>query len=286
MSTTPFTVSPSEVESSGKAKFDEFGLLLVRGLLPTALIEQFSDAFRKLIRLKLGRDGENLDEIYAELCESDPEAALIVKGMGKDLVEYHQAVAAVELRNVLTRLMATESFQVNYDQCLFRIDRPDEDARAFDWHQDYLYNMLSKNAITAWAPLTPISSDMGPLRVVPGTHRSVLPVNLLEQAPSGRFTAHRRLELCDIQRLTEDFDNRAVIVTDVLPGDVLFLHSCVAHRSGPNRSKLSRWVFNPRYGDLADPEMLKRNWRTARAKDPFLVLDLYPEMVTTLMATS
>jgi hypothetical protein len=282
----------SDVEVDAKAPasrmselFDAHGLVLVRQLVAMSEIERFRQAIIAMIEAALAAHGvlpeagDDLDGIYRQLCAVDPEAALALKGLGKDLVEYHRFLANDDVGRAVSALVGSRYFQINYDQCLFRLDRPNEAEFAFTWHQDYPYNLLSRNAVTGWAPLTPITGDVGPMRVVPGSHAHFHTVTIGNDAGKKSFTKHNTIQLADHDRLAETFETSGIDVVDIVPGDVVLMHSLLVHRSGQNRSDRCRWVFNPRYGNLLDTQMVERHWKTARHKSLFLVEEIHPDSV-------
>jgi ectoine hydroxylase-related dioxygenase (phytanoyl-CoA dioxygenase family) len=279
-----------EVDASTSASrmselFDMHGLVVVRQLIAMDEIDRFRQAIIAMIKAALGAHNappetpDDLDGIYRQLRAVDPDAALALKGLGKDLVEYHRFLANDGLGRVVGALVGSKDFQINYDQCLFRLDRPKEAEFAFTWHQDYPYNLLSRNAVTVWAPLTPITADVGPMRVVPGSHARFYPVTIGSESGKKSFTKHNTIQLADHDRLAVEFEAEGIDVVDIFPGDVVLMHSLLMHRSGDNRSDRCRWVFNPRYGNLLDGQMVQRHWTTARHKSLFLVEEIHPDSV-------
>jgi ectoine hydroxylase-related dioxygenase (phytanoyl-CoA dioxygenase family) len=138
---------------------------------------------------------------------------------------------------------------------------------------------MSRSAVTIWAPLTPINREMGYLKLVPGSHTHLLPVELNEHGTVANFTQHKRLRIWNEESQVADFERQAIDADSVEPGDVLFFHSHLLHRSGQNNSDRARWVFNSRLGDIADAEVVGRRWRCARFRDLWPVKDIHPEKV-------
>lgn len=264
--------------------FDAHGLVVVRQLVAMSEIDRFRQAIIAMIEAALAAHnvrpeaGSDLDGIYRQLCAVDPVAALALKGLGKDLVEYHRFLANDDMGRAVSALVGSRYFQINYDQCLFRLDRPNEEEFAFTWHQDYPHNLLSRSAVTGWVPLTPVTGEVGPMRVVPGSHAHFYPVTLGSDGGKS-FTKHNTIQLADHDRLAEMFEASSIEVVDILPGDVVLMHSLLVHRSGHNRSDRCRWVFNPRFGNLLDRQMVARHWKTARQKSLLLVEEVHPDSV-------
>ena len=125
--------------------------------------------------------------------------------------------------------------------------------------------------------MTAVSDDMGPLVIVPRSHREMVKVEVdfKEHVPgSGRM--HRAIRL----RADESaLEKSAVSVGPLDAGDVVFFHSLLVHRSGPNRSKRTRWTMNPRFSDALDPQFIERGWLAVRDKTPNMFESLYPDFV-------
>lgn len=265
-----------------RAAYIEHGAVLVRGLADDKLLASFRQRIVRMIEARLvsiGRPANSetmdLDQLYNELCDADRRLGSGVYDHVKELAEYYQLISSDALCDTVGTLLGTETFQMPYDLCLFRIDRPEEDKYSFDWHQDYPYNLLSQNAVTAWIPLSDVESEMGPLLVVPGSHRKMLEVTIREpHFRPGAGGGGRALELQGIHVSTLESQAQEV---SAKAGDVLFFHTFLLHRSGQNRSQRSRWTANPRYGDMLDASMVSRGWRCV-TRDNFVIFhEIHPE---------
>lgn len=270
-------------EAQLASTYAEHGVVAVRGLISPPVLNSWKESLVRLMRARLRNLGESvhtaeeLDSCFSRLVAMDPKLGMEVILLGRDMPWYYEAISLPEIRAVLRALIKDTVFQIVHDICLFRIDPPNFDDRNFGWHQDYPYNMMSQNAVTAWIPLTQISAEMGRLHVIPGSHKKIWPVELrTEQGGSGKGTGHRafRLDGADSSAL----DTQSMQISDLNPGDALFFHSCLLHRSGLNRSNRSRWVCNLRYGDMLDPDLVQRGWRVVRDKHPFVFSEVHPEL--------
>lgn len=266
--------------------YDRHGVVLVRGLINLDLIENFQRAFLRMMDAYMRQYGKtlksltDLDTAYRQFCDEEAEAALSMRGLGKDLPEYHHLLIYDRLISAVSELIGHDSFQINYDQCLFRIDRPSEDRFGFPWHQDYPYNLMSRNAVTVWIPLTSVTTNMGLLRVLPGSHTSLYPVTVDRTHENVRFEKHHTIRIENSEKLFPEFEALATDIPEVEPGDAVFIHSHLLHRSGANRSDRCRWVFNPRYGDLLDENVIRRRWSSSRSTAPFIVDKIEPQVVS------
>ena len=120
---------------------------------------------------------------------------------------------------------------------------------------------------------------MGFLRVVPSSHEKPLPVKYLDNRYFGRHTGQHRTVIQGLEEKASDFMDRSIVLDNVGPGDVAFFHCMVVHASGQNRSSRSRWVFNPRYTDLLEQDLIDRGWYMARYNKPFILPEIHPELV-------
>ncbi len=128
-------------------------------------------------------------------------------------------------------------------QCLapfIRSDMPFDTSYDFKDHQDYNYNLGSMNSVTVWLPLQDTDSAVGPLEVIPGSHK----VGYLPEKDGF---------------LTNVKDSDFVSVP-VKCGQALIFSQFLAHRSGKNTSDRIRYSLQIRYNDLKDQEYASRKY--------------------------
>ena len=185
---------------------------------------------------------------------------------------------SAQILALVKTLIPDSILQVIPEACGIRIDPGGDETRTFGWHHDYSFLAMSLNGITGWAPLAPLTSEMGWLRVVPGSQKTITPVIFHESfAAKANFKGHRAYEL----RVDEnELEAQSVDIVDVAPGDIVFIHSCLLHRSGKNVSNRARWTVLPRYGDALDPAVVARGWQAIRGEAaPRLFNELHPDLV-------
>ena len=122
---------------------------------------------------------------------------------------------------------------------ILRIDRPSEARYLTPAHQDYWYSMLSDRSVTYWFPLLPVTEAMGPLWVVPGSHRAGL-------LPIKRWTAENPYALKD------DVNGSRYLPVFLKEDEVLVFSQYLIHKSGVNRSDRARITIQVRHNDLTD----------------------------------
>ncbi len=125
-----------------------------------------------------------------------------------------------------------------------------KDARvggAWAWHQDYGYwynnGVLTPNLVSAFIAVDPATRINGCLQVIRGSHRC------------GRIHHHLTGDQAgaDMERVSEILKRFELIHAEMNPGDVIFFHSNLLHRSDQNRSDHPRWsmicCYNSRQND-------------------------------------
>ena len=102
-------------------------------------------------------------------------------------------------------------------------------------HQDSVYTRESKRLWAVWTPLHPVPLSMGPLAVVPGSHRL------------GRLP-HTGSPLPQVH----DTEAMAWASAAMAPGDVLAVFGFTLHRALPNTATQARFSADFRYEPAAD----------------------------------
>lgn len=263
--------APVDAEAAElRAVFDRHGAVWVEGLLEAQLLGRFRDLLAEVVAQRLRSVGAavppsgDLDARFDALCAVDRRLGGEVYDLCRELEPLYELLRWPGIVARAKTLVGTSALQIPHQDVVFRIDRPGETRFLFGWHQDYPYNVMSRSAVTVWAPLTDVSPAMGPLRIVPGSHRH-LQRYVVDRgyAPGGAGHSSGRLRLA----LDVDLDALALDLP-LAAGSVLFFHSGLLHRSGDNRGERSRWVFNARYGDLWDAALVERGWQIKRPVSP------------------
>ena len=125
-----------------------------------------------------------------------------------------------------------------------------KDARvggAWTWHQDYGYwysnAVLTPNLVSAFIAVDPATRENGCLQVIRASHQCGRVHHQLSGDQAGADPER-------VQEILKRFDHRYV---EMDPGDVLFFHSNLLHRSDRNNSEHPRWsmicCYNARSND-------------------------------------
>jgi ectoine hydroxylase-related dioxygenase (phytanoyl-CoA dioxygenase family) len=129
----------------------------------------------------------------------------------------------------LIGLKADDTLEQSNVRC--RMDLPLDTREYALWHQDAHYTKLP-DAITAWIPLQDTPFELGPLKVMPGSHK----LGVLEhvRAPkSKRWFARPR--------------HGEVRYIEMRKGDILLFHAHLLHSSSLNITDRVRFSVQARY---------------------------------------
>jgi hypothetical protein len=125
-----------------------------------------------------------------------------------------------------------------------------KDARvggAWTWHQDYGYwyqnGVLFPDLVSVFLAVDPSTRENGCLQVIEGSHR----LGRIDHVLSGQQAG------ADRDRVEEVVKRLPVVHVEMKPGDALFFHSNLLHRSDRNTSDHPRWsmicCYNARHND-------------------------------------
>ena len=124
-------------------------------------------------------------------------------------------------------LLGANLFNTN---TVFRIKEPDSGTH-YGWHQDAARIEVTPCFLIAYVAITESTPENGGLRVVPGSHRAVLPFHLVVNEDG---QAQRK-----VARTTNVNESDALDLT-LAPGEATFFSGLLVHGSGPNQSHRRR----------------------------------------------
>ena len=108
---------------------------------------------------------------------------------------------------------------------------------AWTWHQDYGYwyqnGVLYPDLTSAFIAVDPATRENGCMQVLSGSHRMGRIDHVLTGDQAG----------ADMERVREIEKRLPLVYVEMDPGDVLFFHSNLLHRSDQNRSDKPRWAM-------------------------------------------
>ncbi len=204
--------------------YERDGFLIVRGLFEPDLIRLLSDsaradeAYQALAASR--RDGEGgvsrlslryelPEDIYAGIARSEAIVSRMEQLMGEEVYHYHH------------KMMMKEPFV----------------GGAWAWHQDYGYwynaGFLSPDLASCMVAVDPATPENGCLQVIASSHR----LGRIQHGGVGDQTG------ADQERVDAILARLEKVYVELDPGDGLFFHSNLLHRSDQNKSPNPRWAL-------------------------------------------
>jgi ectoine hydroxylase len=118
---------------------------------------------------------------------------------------------------------------------------------AWTWHQDYGYwyqnGVLFPNLTSVFIAVDPATKENGCMQVIPYSHNLGRIEHVLKGEQAG----------ADMERVTEVLKRQPLKYVEMEPGDALFFHANLLHRSDQNTSANPRWsmicCYNARKND-------------------------------------
>lgn len=230
-----------------REEFYKSGFFLFRNVLPRCRVESILDEMREIFSLGgLGGGDAALMELFsrdpsgflgcAKACQNLVSIAAIASC--KELVECLKAIG-IGLPGFNTRPLVSFSHRLTAQN-------------EYNWrvpaHQDWPSVQGSLNGVTCWMPLVDVDEEIGPLEIVPGSHRLGYIDHNMENVP------------CLEKENLEGFLPQTMKV-----GDLLIFNSFTIHRSGtnvsPDRIRISAHF---RYNDILEPTFVERQMPVCR----------------------
>jgi len=252
-------------------------LNIQRALIPAELIDEATATLCALVTAAGGPGEGDLDHRVTALAASDRAALGGVYDAFRDSEIFRRIVTCEPLADAARAMLGARRLHSPFQHCVFRMDLAGEPWRGFGWHQDYPYNMLSGDYVTAWLPLTAAGAHNGSIEAVPSRSDRVHPVEIRwKRDAEGRRGSTRDAFIA--QRLQPAFDAAAERL-ELAAGDVAIFHNRLVHRSGFNPGPSHRYSIQVRFGDLLAEDIVARAWRH-RPVDGFETFkSLHPELV-------
>lgn len=252
-------------------------LQIQRDLIPADLVAEAVATLCELVTAAGGPGEGDLDSRVTALAARDRPALGAVYDAMRDSEIFRRIVTCAPLADAARAMLGAERLHSPFQHCVFRMDLAGEPWRGFGWHQDYPYNMLSGDYVTAWLPLTAAGAHNGSIEAAPSRSDRVHPVEIRWKR-DGEGRPGRTRDAFIAQRLQPDFDAAAERL-ELAAGDVALFHNRLVHRSGFNPGPSHRYSIQVRFGDLLAEEVVARRWRHRPADGFDTFKALHPELV-------
>ena len=224
-----------------RRRFDRDGYLFVRGLLPPPVVEDLRGQFLPVLRDSgwIAADSPETDQIAdpsAFAVEPEPEYQKVYNRL-YSVPAFHALQHRSELMDLMERLL--DATVMPQPRVIARVMFPERTAYTTPAHQDFVPVQGAADTITAWIPLTDLTSEMGGLEIAAGSHRKGVFDFVPALGASGT-------EISDPLHGTW-------VGGTFQQGDVLFFHSMTVHRGAPATGSRLRLSVDLRFQRIADP---------------------------------
>ncbi len=224
-----FELSPPQL-----IQFQVDGYLIVRQLFD----QQEADALLRLAK----SDQVLLQEAYSKLDASGGESRLAVRNE-LDESPYAAIVRSRRIVKPMEVLLGDEVYHYHHKMML----KEPKVGGAWEWHQDYGYwysnGCLFPDMASCLIAVDRANKANGCLQVIRGSHK----IGRVEHAKTGEQTG------ADMVRVEAALARMELVYCELEPGDAIFFHGNLLHRSDQNTSEHPRWslicCYNTRNND-------------------------------------
>jgi hypothetical protein len=222
------------LSDSQLAAFQKDGYLIIRGLFDA----EEADILRETAKTESAFEEKAYD---LDDGEGGQQRLVLWNSAGEDL---WGAIARSErIVNTMEQLFDDEVYHYHSKMSI----KQPRTGGAWSWHQDYGYwyqnGCLYPDMGSAFIAVDPNTKENGCLQVLKGSHK-------LGRVEHGRFGDQTG---ADPERVEEAAKVMELVFVELDPGDTLFFHSNLLHRSDQNTSEHPRWslicCYNTRHNN-------------------------------------
>lgn len=231
-----YSASPACVEA-----FARDGYVLVRGLLDADETAQLATTARNDRRME--------QEATARSDANGGQTILAVRDSLSDDI-YSRLARSRRIVESMSRFLGDEVYHYHHKLML----KEPRVGGAWEWHQDYgywyNYGCLYPTMGSCFIAIDRSTRANGCLQVVPGSHH----LGRMDHGKVGGQTG------ADPERVNAVLERLPLVYAEMEPGDGLFFHGNVLHRSDANTSPDPRWSLIVCYNTRRnDPYVVKRH---------------------------
>jgi ectoine hydroxylase-related dioxygenase (phytanoyl-CoA dioxygenase family) len=188
-------------------------------------------------------DSSLAGEAYVRKDAAGGQTKLALRNELADDSKYTAIVRSARIVNTMSALLGDEVYHYHHKMML----KEPRTGGAWEWHQDYGYwysnGCLFPDMASCSIAVDRATRENGCLQVIRGSHR----MGRVEHARSGEQTG------ADAARVAAALERMELVYCEMEPGDALFFHGNLLHRSDQNTSDQPRWslicCYNTRHND-------------------------------------
>ena len=259
----------SLLSASQRADFADAGVLVLAGFYDLVRdIQPVQRGIHDVIGQVMARHGladlrfafvpESFDAGYVDLIRRDRRLGAEIYDAVKQLPAFVRLVAHPAHERLMRELRPDCVPGVAGGGSGIRIDNPDEDHFRALWHQEYPAQLRSLDGIVFWAPLVPVTPELGPVHFCLSSHLDGAQMVHAGNADDPKRKGAYALSLKDEEALLARYPQSAPLTR---PGDLVIVDFLTLHASGHNRGERSRWSMQFRYFNFAEPTGRGHGWK-------------------------
>lgn len=262
-------MTPS-ISPSDRAFFEQEGYLVLKGFYDVKRdIEPIQRDIFRIIGLTAERHGVDIeqeayepaafDSGYNELVRKNRAYGGEIYDLVKQIPAFLRLISSERSDALFRSLRGTEQSGIGADSYGIRIDNPNEDKFRSHWHQEFMFQPQSIDGIVFWTPLLPIVQELGPVIVLPKSHKDGLCMYSKGTTYAAKSGAYQ-IGIHNEHEVVGNYDHIAPLTE---PGDLLLMDFLTIHGSGVNSTERSRWSVQSRFFNYSDPIGQKIGWKAS-----------------------
>ena len=215
-------MSKTQVTSAQLEQWNQDGYLVLPRLF---------DEEEMHLLITIGKADQNMDKALAR---KDAQGGVSRLRLRNELYDdiYSACVRAERVVKTMEALLGDEVYHFHHKMML----KEPRVGGAWEWHQDYGYwykfnACLYPDMASCMIAVDRASKENGCLQVIKSSHK----MGRVEHGLSGEQAG------ADMERVNAALERMELIYCEMNPGDALFFHSNLLHRSDQNRSENPRW---------------------------------------------
>lgn len=200
---------------------------------------------------------ETFDAGYNDLLAAGRQYAAETYDLVKQIPAFLRLISNQRADDLFCLLRDTDLSGIGAASYGIRIDNPNEDKFRSHWHQEFVFQPQSIDGIVFWTPLVPVTADLGPVVVLPKSHKDGLCTYAKAAAYADKQGAYQ-IGIHDEKQVIARYDQVAPLTE---PGDLLLMDFLTIHGSGVNRAARSRWSIQNRFFNFNDDVGRRIGWK-------------------------
>lgn len=212
------------------------------------------------------------DSGYNTLIAHDRSIGGEIYDLAKQIPAFLRLICHPKSDALFRDIRGTDHTGIGADSYGVRIDNPGEEKFRSHWHQEFTFQPQSIDGIVFWTPLLPIVPDLGPVIVLPKSHKDGLCMYQTGTTYADKQGAYQ-IGIYEEDKVVAGYDQVTPLSN---PGDLMLMDFLTIHASGYNVSDRSRWSIQNRFFNYNDPVGMKVGWKASITKGT-KVEDVFPE---------